>query len=268
MEAVPVGRIATVAIKGPPFPEERVRTFPCHSQKPLELAKLTPLRRFLKLFHPEGIPWPGASLYNWISGTEVFQDLYERVAQHILTYCSQGHLLDIGTGPGRLLMTLHRASPAMRLAGCDISQAMVDRARKNIESSGLANVIEVRQGSAAAIPFPDSTFDVVVSTGTIHHWKDPTGGLNEVYRVLKDERYALMYDVVSDTPSHILGQMQRQFGRLKAILFWVHAFEEPFYRFAKFEELAEGTLFEKGETRFVGTLCCLILKKEIPDIIA
>ncbi len=230
--------------------------------------RLTPLRRFLKLFHPEGIPLPGAFLYDRISATGVFQDLYERVSRHILTFCPQGYLLDVGTGPGRLLVRLHDAAPDMRLAGIDISAAMVRRAAKNMESSGLRGVIDIREGGAATIPFPDNTFDIVVSTGTIHHWKDPIAALHEIYRVLKDGRYALMYDVVSDTPSYVLQQMARKFGRLKTTFFWIHAFEEPFYSLSAFERLADDTPFANEGTRFVGILCCLILKKEIPDIVA
>jgi len=230
------------------------------------LNRLASLRRTLKLLHPEGIPWPAAVLYDRISATSVFQDQYERVARHIINYCSHGSLLDIGTGPGRLLMKLHDASPTMRLVGVDISPAMVKRARKNVESSGLP--IEIREGGAASLPFRDGAFDIVVSTGTIHHWKDPSGALNEIYRVLKGGRYALMYDVVRDTPPHVLQQMHRQFGKLRTTFFWIHAFEEPFLSLDGFQRLAEATLFERGDTHFVGMFCCLVLKKMIPDIIA
>lgn len=236
------------------------------SNRPMN--RLTPLRRFIKLFHPEGIPWPGSMVYNRISATGVFHEHYSLVAQHIRNYCSAGYLLDIGTGPGRLLVALHNTSPDMRLAGIDISRAMIAGARKNVKSSGLHGVIEIREGAAAMIPFPDNTFDIVVSTGTIHHWKDPIRGLNEVYRVLKGGRYALMYDVVNDTPSHILEQMEHKFGRLRTAFFWIHALEEPFHSVVSYERLAEDSLFGKGEIRFVGILCCLILKKEIPDIVA
>jgi ubiquinone/menaquinone biosynthesis C-methylase UbiE len=229
---------------------------------------LTFLRRLPKVFHPEGIPWPGSAIYNRISATDVFQEHYDRVAQHILTYCSTGRLLDVGTGPGRLLIALHKASPHMRLTGIDISSAMVGRARKNMEAQGLRRDIPIRGGSASMIPFPDNTFDIVISTAAIHHWKDPVKALNEVYRVLKSGRHALIYDVVSGTPSHIVEQMQRRFGRLRTAFFWIHAYEEPFLSLSSFQRLAEDTLFKKGEIRFVGVLCCLILKKEIPDIVA
>ena len=66
----------------------------------------------------------------------------------------------------------------------------------------------------------------------------------------------------SDTPASILNDTAREFGRFKMVLLWVHAFEEPFYTYKDFELLARPTLFKEGQTRFVGALCCLALKRE------
>jgi len=225
------------------------------------MATLSPARRLLKRFHPEGIPWPGTVFYNLISTTRVFQHHYELMAKDILSYCGQGSLLDIGTGPGWLLMKLHQQSPGMRLIGMDTSPSMVAKARKNMVIAGLSDVIEIREGNANRMLFPDRSFDMVVSSGSIHHWKEPVAALNEIYRLLKPGTYALMYDLVSDTPTSVLEDMVRQFGRWKTWLFWLHGFEEPFYSCRNFESLARPTLFMEGRTRFVGVLSCLILKR-------
>ncbi|MGD0078083.1 MAG: class I SAM-dependent methyltransferase [Sedimentisphaerales bacterium] len=222
------------------------------------MAYLSPLRRLLKLVHPEGIPWPGSVFYNTISLSAIFQKHYELVTKDILSYCSQGGLLDIGTGPAWLLLKIHQQYPQMRLVGIDSSPAMVIKARQNVAATG---VIEIKQGNANHIPFPDCSFDIVVSTASIHHWKEPTVGLNEVYRVLKEGGYALVYDLVSDTPASIMEQTRREFGRWKATLFWLHSFEEPFYDRKNFAAMAGPTLFKQGQTKFVGLLYCLILKK-------
>lgn len=228
---------------------------------------LSPARRLLKIFHPEGIPWPGTAIYNAISQSSIFQYHYDLIAKDILGYCSEGSILDIGTGPGWLLVKLHRESPSLQVTGLDVSPSMVEKARKNMANAGLSNVIEVKEGNASHMPFSDSSFDTVVSTGSVHHWKDPTAALNDVYRVLKQGGYALMYDLVSDTPSPVLKETAREFGKLKMLLLWLHAFEEPFYSCNDFELLARPTLFNKGQTRFVGVMCCLALKKElhVPD---
>jgi ubiquinone/menaquinone biosynthesis C-methylase UbiE len=147
------------------------------------MAELPLVRRLMKLLHPESIPWPGSVFYNLVSSTAIFQRHYELVADDILNYCKEGSLLDIGTGPGWLLLKLHQKAPQMRLVGIDSSAAMVVKAGENIAS---VESIEIKQGNARDIPFPDDCFDIVVSTASIHHWKEPTRGLNEVYRVLKD----------------------------------------------------------------------------------
>jgi ubiquinone/menaquinone biosynthesis C-methylase UbiE len=219
----------------------------------------------LKTIHPEGIPFPGTKIYNILSATAIFQRHYELLAKDILSYCSQGNVLDIGTGPGWLLLALGKLCPSLKLTGLDVSSSMVAYARQNVAKSGASDIIDIVEGSASKLPFPDESFDAVVSTGTIHHWKFPIAGLNETYRVLKCGRYALMYDLVSDTPKSIITQMAKEFGRLKMLLLWLHSFEEPFYTQGNFELLAQSTLFNVGHSKFVGVLCCLILKKEASD---
>jgi ubiquinone/menaquinone biosynthesis C-methylase UbiE len=225
------------------------------------MAKLSPMRRLMKLIHPEGIPWPGSVFYNAISSSTIFMKHYELAAEDILSHCSQGTLLDIGTGPARLLLKLHQQSPGMRLVGIDSSAAMITQAKQNVAQAGMSEFIEVKEGSASHIPFPDQSFDIVVSTVSMHHWKQPEVCLNEIYRVLKDNSFALIYDIVSDTPKSTMSEMKREFGRLKATMFWLHNFEEPFYTRQNFEAIAQSSLFRKGRTQFLGLFCCLILKK-------
>jgi ubiquinone/menaquinone biosynthesis C-methylase UbiE len=227
------------------------------------MAQLTPFRRLLKLFHPEGIPSPGTKLYNIISKSGIFQRNYDLLAQDILSYCKQGNCLDVGMGPGWLLIKLHEQSPALHLHGIDISPSMVAKAAANVRKAGLAGVIEVKAGDASHIPYGDGLFDAVVSTGSIHHWKEPMRALNEIYRVLKPGGYALLYDVVSDTPRPVLKEAAREFGRLRMLLLWLHAFEEPFYSRQALNLLPEASLFKQGSTHFAGVLYCLVMRKNL-----
>lgn len=220
-----------------------------------------PFNNLLEAFHPQGIPWPCSHFYNAISRSRGFQSHYILVAKDISSFWSEGRVLDLGTGPGWLLIEIHRLCPALHLTGVDISPAMVRRARMNMSHARLSHLIEVRTGAAGLLPFPDCYFDGVVSTGSIHHWKDPVGGLDDIYRVLKPGGLALIYDLVRDTPRHILREMIHTFGRLRVTLLWLHSFEEPFYTKGSLLALAGSTLFVKGKARFVGALCCLSLRK-------
>jgi ubiquinone/menaquinone biosynthesis C-methylase UbiE len=215
----------------------------------------------LKLFHPEGIPWPGTFFYSAISATGIFQRHYELVAQEIVTYGSTGTVLDVGTGPGWLLIKLRQQAPGMRVIGVDISPGMVAKARKNLAAAGMDETIEIKEGSASHLPVPDDSLDIVVSTGSVHHWKDPVAGLNEIHRALNLGGRALICDVLSDMPKSVSQEAVREFGRFKMMMLWIHAFEEPFYDQAGLLALGRASRFVEAEMKFIGVMGCLVLRK-------
>jgi len=221
----------------------------------------TSWRGFLRRWHPEGIPWPGLALYNFISQTKVFRRQYALVADHVGCYSRTGRILDIGTGPGWLLVALCRSLPELGLVGVDISPGMVAVARKNMKRAGCDAAISLKVAAAEALPFPENTFDTVVSTGSLHHWRRPVVALNEAYRVLKAGGYALIYDLVRRLPPAVAVAARREFGPLRTRMLWLHSFEEPFYSAQEMEALVPATLFQRGETQFIGVLCCLVLQK-------
>lgn len=220
------------------------------------------VRSLLKSMHPEQIPWPGSILYNAAAGSAVFQRNYDLLAADILSYRAEGSLLDVGTGPGHLLVKLHRLCPGLELTGLDASPAMVVEAGKNLKRAGLFGSARVLEGYAQALPFDDDSFDIVVSTGSIHHWKDPVRGLNEAHRVLKKGGHALMYDIVNDTPAAVLEEAAGEFGRLRVLLLWVHTFTEPFYSLEDYGALGRSSPFRHADVGFTGVLCRLAMRKE------
>jgi SAM-dependent methyltransferase len=104
-------------------------------------------RRLLKWLHPEGIPWLGSVVYNRATSLRVSQWHYERVAREIVASRATGSALDVGAGPGWLLLKLHEFAAQLRLAGMDISPSMVPKARQNAARAGLSALIEFREGS-------------------------------------------------------------------------------------------------------------------------
>ena len=218
-------------------------------------------RKILRTFHPEGIPGPGSRVYNFLSSSGIFQRHYDLVAEDILRYCPEGRVLDIGTGPRWLLLSLRKIAPGLQLAGLDISPAMIDRAKENLHGKNGCADIELAVGSAARLPFADNSFECVVSTGSMHHWKDMAGGLTEIHRILKKNGHALMYDLVQKLPRDVFEQNRKEFGRYRMTLLWLHSFEEPFYSVREMELLPGSTPFGRGDMHFTGALCCLVMKK-------
>ena len=54
-------------------------------------------------FHIEGIGWPGSNFYSFISQGRFANDIYESVIKDVADEVIQGKILDVGTGPARLL---------------------------------------------------------------------------------------------------------------------------------------------------------------------
>ena len=102
-------------------------------------------------------------------------------------------LLDIGFGGGLMLGQALARVPQGSVAGIEISEPMLALARRTFQRELAEGRVDVRHGSAGAIPYPDAAFDRVSAVNTLHFWPDPIGGLREVRRVLKpDGRFVVV----------------------------------------------------------------------------
>ncbi|MFH1381322.1 MAG: class I SAM-dependent methyltransferase [Chloroflexota bacterium] len=98
-----------------------------------------------------------------------------------------GRVLDIGTGSGRLAIELaKRKSCDFEIIALDISENMVRQARANARQAGVDKKIKFMVGTAAALPFPAGSFDLVMSYASLHHWFEPVAVFNEIGRVVKE----------------------------------------------------------------------------------
>ena len=105
-------------------------------------------------------------------------------------------VLDVACGPGILACAFARV--AHHVTGIDITPAMLDRARTVARQEGLVN-LTWRLGDVLPLPFPDSTFSVVISRLAFHHFLDPGAVLKEMTRVCAAGGQAL---VVDSAPAH------------------------------------------------------------------
>lgn len=106
----------------------------------------------------------------------------------IMTPASQ--VLDVGCGTGNYAAALHRET-GCRMSGVEPSSEMLARARNAARWDDLV------QASAESLPFPDRSFDVVMSTDVIHHVGDRERYFREAARVLRDGGW-----LVTVTDSH------------------------------------------------------------------
>ncbi|BDF69242.1 hypothetical protein CE91St41_02230 [Oscillospiraceae bacterium] len=94
-----------------------------------------------------------------------------------------GELLEVGPGPGYVGLEVAKALGISTLTGCEISPAMIAVAEKNAAEYGIP--ARYVRGNAMEMPFPDGSFDCVVSNGSLHEWEQPRRVLDEIYRVLR-----------------------------------------------------------------------------------
>ena len=112
--------------------------------------------------------------------------LYERAASHLASVSHpDATILDVGAGPGHLLIKIARYLPHATLLGVEVDPYMTNEARRIIDSAGLTDRIAIREADAAALPFEASAFDCVVSMMSYHLWNDQPAALAEARRVLK-----------------------------------------------------------------------------------
>jgi ubiquinone/menaquinone biosynthesis C-methylase UbiE len=103
-----------------------------------------------------------------------------------------GEILDVGCGTGKLLRSASERFPGVKLVGVDAAIEMVKQAQKSTPDG----TIQFQQATAEELPFANSSFDLVFSTMTFHHWQNQGRGAAEVARVLTPDGRWLLAEFV------------------------------------------------------------------------
>jgi ubiquinone/menaquinone biosynthesis C-methylase UbiE len=102
-----------------------------------------------------------------------------------VTVARNAAILDVGCGGGRTIQRFAALAPEGTVAGVDYSSASVAVARETNAREVESGRVRIEQGSVAALPFADRTFDIVTAVETHYYWPDLPANVREILRVLK-----------------------------------------------------------------------------------
>jgi ubiquinone/menaquinone biosynthesis C-methylase UbiE len=116
-------------------------------------------------------------------------------------------VLDVGTGTGAAAFTLARRFPDAQIVGVDLSDAMLDHARRNLPEE-LQDRLRFERGDASSLPFPDNSFELASHANMIPFF-------DEVARVVAPGGHALFaFSSGAETPIYVpTERLREEFAR-------------------------------------------------------
>ncbi|TKC61396.1 bifunctional demethylmenaquinone methyltransferase/2-methoxy-6-polyprenyl-1,4-benzoquinol methylase UbiE [Pedobacter hiemivivus] len=137
-----------------------------------------------------------ATMFNNISGTYDFLNhflslgidiLWRKKAIKELKSIKPRVMLDVATGTGDFAFEAISILKPEKIIGVDISEGMLDVARKKITERNLQHIFSVQMGDSEGLHFPDNHFDAITVAFGVRNYQNLEKGLADMFRVLKPE---------------------------------------------------------------------------------
>ena len=162
-------------------------------------------------------------------------------------------VLDLGSGGGiDVLLSARCVGPTGKAYGLDMTDSMLELARRNQAEAGVTNV-EFLEGAIESIPLPDASVDVIISNCVINLSGDKRTVLAEAFRVLKPGGRFAVSDVVvrGEVPAAVRQSMELWVGCIAgaleesefARLLEEVGFENPSFEPTRFYEAKDAAAF-------------------------
>ena len=152
------------------------------------------IRNAYKLTGGNASFYDGMMTYSTLPGKAICRAVWNMDAEKNLRYIEQalsgvpmdftGKLLEVPVGTGVLTMPIYKDLPEAQITCLDYSADMMNAAKQKADRAGIKN-IPFLQGDVGALPFPDESFDIVLSLNGFHAFPDKEAAYRETNRVLK-----------------------------------------------------------------------------------
>ncbi len=215
----------------------------------------------LKQLLSEGVEGYFAIKYaEFARNSEEMQNEYRRLAEKVVSLFEGGKLLEIGPGPAYVSIEIAKRLPKVEIIGLEISDTMIEIAKKNAKEHEVSEKITLKKGDASKMPLEDSEFDFVITSGSLHHWKKPTQVVDEIYRVLRPGCRALVSDLMKDAPKEKVDDFANKID--SKLMRWglKHSFKES-YTARQIEQMIKSTHFREIEITEEEISMGIILRK-------
>ena len=110
---------------------------------------------------------------------------WRRLAVKRLKRLSPTRILDVATGTGDFAIQLYKSLHPQHITGIDLSQGMLDEARRKVKEKWLEQGISFEQGDCMALPMADNSFDAVTVAFGVRNFEHLQQGYREMARVLR-----------------------------------------------------------------------------------
>ena len=115
----------------------------------------------------------------------VYAPLAEQIVSEFQLAEREGIGIDLGSGPGSLIIELCRRTQRMHWVNADINPYFFPIFLKAAEEAGVGHRVSAIFADAQALPFRDNYADIIVSRGSFHFWENKKKSFSEIHRVLK-----------------------------------------------------------------------------------
>ena len=109
---------------------------------------------------------------------------WRRAMVNAVVAAQPASVLDVATGTAGVAIQLAERTNAS-ITGIDLTPAMLERGKENVEARGLSSRITLLQGRAEDLPFADASFDALTFTYLLRYVDDPAAVLRELARVVR-----------------------------------------------------------------------------------
>jgi ubiquinone/menaquinone biosynthesis C-methylase UbiE len=137
--------------------------------------------------------------------------------QFVEDLCAAGpvgpQVIDLGCGPGGIVIELCRRNPSIHALAIDLEVEMLEIAKREVDIAGLLDQISLHHANVCEMDqYEDDLTDTVISNSLLHHLDEPRLGLESAIRLLRDNGRLFVRDLFRPATAEEVETLVRQYA--------------------------------------------------------